>query len=106
MAAHFRHHGDLPEFVLISARATLYRTLTLERGRFMPVNRRRSVAEFRLASFLPFRLVAVTESVYRMFAANYEGSFNLTVPEIRALNVIAEHGILSPTAVGQYALMD
>ena len=64
------------------------------------------VAEFRLASFLPFRLVAVTESVYRMFAENYEGSFNLTIPEIRALTVIAEHGTLSPTAVGQHALMD
>ena len=63
-------------------------------------------AEFRLASFLPFRLAAVTESVYRLFAANYEGSFNLTIPEIRALSVIAEHGTLSPTAVGQYALMD
>ena len=64
------------------------------------------VADFRLASFLPFRLVAVTESVYRMFAENYEGSFNLTIPEIRALTVIAEHGTLSPTAVGQHTLMD
>ena len=63
-------------------------------------------AEFRLASFLPFRLVAVTESVYRMFAENYEGSFNLTIPEIRAITVIAEYGTLSPTAVGQHTLMD
>jgi DNA-binding MarR family transcriptional regulator len=64
------------------------------------------VAEFRLTSFLPFRLVAVTEAMYRMFAENYEESFNLTIPEIRALTVIAEHGTLSPTAVGQHALMD
>lgn len=65
-----------------------------------------SVSVFRLASFLPFRLVAVTESVYRVFAENYEVSFNLTIPEIRALSVIAEFGTLSPTAVGQHALMD
>jgi|ERR1019366_3552673 DNA-binding MarR family transcriptional regulator len=73
----------------------------------MPIkNRNDRVAEFRLGSFLPFRLVVVTDSVYRMFAENYVGSFNLTIPEIRALSVIAEHGTLSPTAVGQHALMD
>ena len=107
MPEHFRHHGELPKFVLIFTMMTLYGTSTLERGRScrlrLPAVR---VADFRLASFLPFRLVAVTESVYRMFAENYEGSFNLTIPEIRALSVIAEHGTLSPTAVGQYALMD
>src|SRR5580704_3859446 len=63
-------------------------------------------AEFQLASFLPFRLVAVSESVQRIFALNYEGSLNLTIPEIRALSVIAEFGTLSPTAVGQRTWMD
>jgi len=73
----------------------------------MPVrNRTVRVAEFHLESFLPFRLVTVTESVYRMFAENYEGCFNLTIPEVRALSVVAEHGTLSPTAVGHHALMD
>lgn len=62
--------------------------------------------EFRLASFLPFRLVAVAEAVQRMFADTYDGSLNLTVPEIRALSVIAEFGTLSPTAVGQHTWMD
>jgi DNA-binding MarR family transcriptional regulator len=33
-------------------------------------------------------------------------SSNLTIPEWRALAVIAEHGTLSPTAVGQHAAMD
>src|ERR1700722_19672499 len=63
-------------------------------------------AEFRLASFLPFRLAVVTDSVARVFAENYEGSSNLTIPEWRALAVIAEHGTLSPTAVGQHSAMD
>src|ERR1700685_1499873 len=64
------------------------------------------VAEFHLASFLPFRLVAVSESVQRIFAQSYEGLLNLTIPEIRALSVIAEFGTLSPTAVGQHTWMD
>jgi DNA-binding MarR family transcriptional regulator len=63
-------------------------------------------ADFHLASFLPFRLVAVSESVQRMFAESYDGSLHLTIPEIRALSVIAEFGTLSPTAVGQRTWMD
>jgi len=63
-------------------------------------------AEFHLSSFLPFRLVAVSESVQRIFAVSYEGSLNLTIPEIRAMSVIAEFGTLSPTAVGQRTWMD
>ena len=62
--------------------------------------------DFRLATFLPFRFASVSEAVQRMFAERYEGSLNLTIPEVRALNVIAEHGTLSPTAVGRLALMD
>lgn len=64
------------------------------------------VTGFRLASFLPFRLVAVSESVQRTFAQSYDGSLQLTIPEIRALTVIAEFGTLSPTAVGQHTWMD
>jgi DNA-binding MarR family transcriptional regulator len=63
-------------------------------------------ATFRLADFLPYRLAVVTESVARVFAENYGGSFNLTIPEWRTLAVIAEHGVLSPTAVGQRTMMD
>jgi len=71
-----------------------------------PKSRTVRVAAFRLATFLPFRLVAASDSVYREFAENYDGSLNLTIPEIRALAVIAEHGTLSPTAVGQLTAMD
>lgn len=73
----------------------------------MPItNRPARVAGFHLASFLPFRLVAVSEAVQRMFAESYDGSLHLTIPEIRALSVIAEFGTLSPTAVGHHTWMD
>jgi DNA-binding MarR family transcriptional regulator len=65
-----------------------------------------SAAEFRLADFLPYKLAVVTDYVSRVFAENYEDSYNLTIPEWRALAVIAEHGTLSPTAVGQKTAMD
>ena len=64
------------------------------------------VATFCLADFLPYKLAVVTESVARVFAENYEVSCDLTIPEWRALAVIAEHGTLSPTAVGQLTAMD
>ena len=41
-----------------------------------------------------------------MFAESYDGALHLTIPEIRALSVIAEFGTLSPTAVGQRTWMD
>jgi DNA-binding MarR family transcriptional regulator len=63
-------------------------------------------AMFRLATFLPYRLAVVTESTIRVFAEYYQASFNLTLPEWRALAVIAEHGTLSPTVVGQRTAMD
>ncbi len=73
----------------------------------MPEKQRANrVTDFRLAAFLPFRLAVVTDCVARVFAENYEGSSNLTIPEWRTLAVIAEHGTLSPTAVGQHSAMD
>jgi DNA-binding MarR family transcriptional regulator len=62
--------------------------------------------DFSLAEFLPYRLAVVTDSLARIFAENYEGTFNLTIPEWRALAVVAQFGTLSPTAVGQHAAMD
>jgi DNA-binding MarR family transcriptional regulator len=76
-------------------------------GLFMPTkNRDARVATFSLADFLPYKLAVVTESVARVFAENYADSFNLTIPEWRALAVVAERGTLSPTAVGQLTMMD
>jgi DNA-binding MarR family transcriptional regulator len=64
------------------------------------------VATFCLAGFLPYKLAVVTESVCRVFADNYESACDLTIPEVRALAVIAEYGTLSPTLVGQHTAMD
>jgi DNA-binding MarR family transcriptional regulator len=64
------------------------------------------VAEFHLASFLPFRLAVVSDCVARVFSDNYVESSDLTIPEWRALAVIAEHQELSPTAVGHHTAMD
>jgi DNA-binding MarR family transcriptional regulator len=63
-------------------------------------------AEFCLASFLPYKLVVVTDSVSRVFAESYEQLFNLTIPEWRALAIIAEYGTLSPTTIGHRTAMD
>jgi DNA-binding MarR family transcriptional regulator len=64
------------------------------------------VTKFCLADFLPYKLAVVTESFVRVFAENYEAACNLTIPEVRALAVVAEYGTLSPTAVGQRTAMD
>ena len=63
-------------------------------------------AAFSLAKFLPYRLAVATDSVSRVFSESYENSYNLTIPEWRTLAVVAEHGTLSPTAVGQRTAMD
>ena len=65
-----------------------------------------SAAEFRLKNFLPYRLVAVADSIFRIFAENYEENFNLTMPEWRVLAVVAENGTMSPTEVGNLTAMD
>jgi DNA-binding MarR family transcriptional regulator len=76
-------------------------------GLYMPAkNHGVRVAKFCLADFLPYKLAVVTESFVRVFAENYEATCNLTIPEVRALAVVAEYGTLSPTAVGQHTAMD
>jgi len=69
-------------------------------------NRDTHTAKFRLTSFLPYRLVAVTDSLYRAFEWCYQENCGLTIPEWRALAIIAEFGTLSPTAIGQRTAMD
>ena len=64
------------------------------------------VAKFCLSDFLPYKLAVVIESVVRVFAVNYQEACDLTIPEVRALFVIAEYGTLSPTEVGQHTSMD
>jgi DNA-binding MarR family transcriptional regulator len=73
----------------------------------MPAKKKNGrAAEFYLSDFLPYKLAVATDSVVRVFEAHYGHSYNLTIAEWRALAVIAEHGTLSPTTVGQLATMD
>jgi DNA-binding MarR family transcriptional regulator len=69
-------------------------------------NRGALAAEFSLASFLPFKLGVVSDSIIRMFSESYQQTFNLTIAEWRALAIVAEHGTLSPTVIGQRTAMD
>src|SRR3984957_4165256 len=73
----------------------------------MPLRARDArVAAFCLTDFLPYRLAVVTEAIARVFAEAYDNSFDLTLPEWRALVVIAQHGTLALTAVGHRTMMD
>ena len=63
-------------------------------------------AGFRLDTFLPYKLVVVTDCISDVFAGHYEQRFKLTIPEWRVLATVAAHGTLSPTAVGRLAAMD
>src|ERR1700733_9975292 len=60
-------------------------------GLFMPAkNHDAHVAKFCLASFLPYRLAVVTESIHRLFGESYQETCDLTIPEWRALAIVAE----------------
>lgn len=61
---------------------------------------------FRLETFLPHRLDIVTNGVANIFAQSYDRFFRLTIPEWRVLAAVAQHGTLSPTAVGRHTTMD
>jgi DNA-binding MarR family transcriptional regulator len=69
-------------------------------------NRDTDAAKFCLASFLPYRLAVVTDSIHRVFGDTYQQTCNLTIPEWRALAIIAQFGTLSPTVIGQHTAMD
>ena len=92
---------------LIFTMTILYGNSNPGEGLFMPPkNLTARAAVFHLALFLPYKLAVVTDLTSRVFAEVYHQLFNLTIPEWRALAVIAEHGTLSPTVVGQLAAMD
>lgn len=64
------------------------------------------VPGFVLENFLPYRLAAVTDRVSRVFAAQFNAAFDLTIAEWRVLAAVAEHETLSPTRIGEYTSMD
>jgi DNA-binding MarR family transcriptional regulator len=106
MVRRSRHRGDLQNRLDFHDDDTI-RDANPGKGLFMPAkNRNARGAEFRLTAFLPFRMAVVTESISRKFGETYQASCNLTIPEWRALAVIAELGTMSPTTIGQHTAMD
>jgi DNA-binding MarR family transcriptional regulator len=69
-------------------------------------NRDARAAEFSLASFLPFKLGVISDSLIRIFSESYQDNYNLTIAEWRVLAIIAQYGTLSPTVIGRRAAMD
>ena len=61
---------------------------------------------FRLGTFFPYRMSVVIEHLARVFEIRALGSAALTIPEWRILAIVAQHGVLSPTAVGHLTTMD
>jgi DNA-binding MarR family transcriptional regulator len=91
---------------LLFGQARLYQTNTRQGGPMPLKSRSVQMADFSLSDFLPYKIGVVLDSVSRVFAERYLGSANLTIPEWRALAVIAESGSLSPTAIGHRTTMD
>src|ERR1700712_3337831 len=65
-----------------------------------------ALPEFLLEEFLPYRLSVAANRVSRMFAERYLSASELTVPEWRVLTVVGRSGTISPSAVGELAMMD
>jgi len=63
-------------------------------------------SEFQLEDFLPYRLSVASEHVSRMMVRHYLDQVGLGMPEWRLLAAVGRHGVLSPTAAGEYTAMD
>ncbi len=61
---------------------------------------------FQLETFLPYRLVIMTDGIRRTFGELYAMKFNVTISEWRLLAVVAESSTLSPSAAGIRTAMD
>jgi DNA-binding MarR family transcriptional regulator len=63
-------------------------------------------APLRLSSFLPFRLSVLSNAVSNRIAKLYKDRFGLSIPQWRALAVVAEKQILSATEISRFTHMD
>lgn len=59
-----------------------------------------------LASFLPYRLSVLSNTVSRRIADHYERAFALALPQWRVMAVVAQSPGLTATAVGEQTAMD
>ncbi len=58
-----------------------------------------------LESFLPYRLLVVTEQVSQFYARRYAADFGITIPESRVLTVIARFAPLSSREICERTAM-
>lgn len=62
-------------------------------------------AELDLESFVPYRLLMVTDQVSQWFARRYAAEFGITIPESRVLTVIARYAPLSSRSICERTTM-
>ncbi|MGD9479597.1 MarR family winged helix-turn-helix transcriptional regulator [Shinella sp. G-2] len=61
--------------------------------------------EFRLETFLPYRLNQAAERVSQRFAAQYRSRYRMTRPEWRALAALGAYGRMTATEIGANSSM-
>jgi DNA-binding MarR family transcriptional regulator len=62
--------------------------------------------EFVLEEFLPYQLAVTAARLTRVFARQYHEEVGVSVPEFRVLTVVGRNAGISPSAVGERAMMD
>jgi DNA-binding MarR family transcriptional regulator len=58
-----------------------------------------------LESFLPYRLMRLSEAVSREFAKAYHDRYGLTRPEWRVFATLGQYGIMTATSIGVHSAM-
>ena len=58
-----------------------------------------------LESFLPYRLMRLSEAVSREFAKAYHDRYGLTRPEWRVFATLGQYGEMTATAIGAHSAM-
>ena len=58
-----------------------------------------------LESFLPYRLMRLSEAVSREFAKAYHDRYGLTRPEWRVFATLGQYGTMTATAIGAHSAM-
>lgn len=61
--------------------------------------------DFRLETFLPYRLNQAAERVSQSFAAQYRARYQMTRPEWRTLAALGSYGLMTATEIGANSSM-
>ena len=61
--------------------------------------------DFKLETFLPYRLNQAAEQVSQRFAAQYRARYRMTRPEWRALAALGTYGRMTATEIGANSSM-